>query len=635
MLTLHETLDRRRYARLGQQVCHLDEQMRQLPDQALPERYVELRRRRRKGAELTELVPEMFALVREACRRAIGIHQWEVQVRAAVALSEGRVVEMQTGEGKTFVAPLAAALYALDQRGVHVVTANDYLAGRDARVLAPAYNMLGLKVGCVLADTQGRERASAYLQDITYTTVPQLGFDFLRQFFQQSPDTLRKYDMWQYLKSEIDGSTRESRCLRGRYYAILDEVDSILVDYARKPLSLSVEAESQRPLDVYQKARQYVLDVLQEEQDYKLDKVRMTAELTDKGKKHVTALQQDYGYLHQMDSDWEERLEEALSAEHLLKKGVDYVVQGPNVWLVDQTSGRLMIGQRMGGDLHQALECKEGVPVQPRQRVAKKITVQSLIRPYEHLAGMTGTAWEARSEFSGVYGMKTVRFEPRLPERTDFRPDVVFPDSEARWEAVVEDIVREHARGQPILLGSRSVDSSQHLSDMLKARGVPHEVLNAVNHAREAEIIALAGQKGSVTVSTNMAGRGVEITLGEGVPELGGLHVIGAERHTLDRVDRQLSGRTGRRGQPGSVQFYASLDDDVFQVLPDGTRQRLKRRYSRSDGQPIPAGKLDGLIRHSQRKFSKHFAQMRRVLLIRDLAQEEGDKILFGKDSGL
>ena len=609
MDSLYEVLQRRCCWENVGRINRLESRVLDLPDGELRERALELRRRRRKGAELSELVPEMFALVREACRRAIGIHPWEVQVQAAIALSEGRVVEMQTGEGKTFVAPLAAALYALDQRGVHVVTANDYLAGRDARVLAPAYNMLGLKVGCVLADTQGRERASAYLQDITYTTVPQLGFDFLRQFFQQSPDTLRKYDMWQYLKSEIDGSTRESRCLRGRYYAILDEVDSILVDYARKPLSLSVEAESQRPLDVYQKARQYVLDVLQEEQDY--------------------------GYLHQMDSDWEERLEEALSAEHLLKKGVDYVVQGPNVWLVDQTSGRLMIGQRMGGDLHQALECKEGVPVQPRQRVAKKITVQSLIRPYEHLAGMTGTAWEARSEFSGVYGMKTVRFEPRLPERTDFRPDVVFPDSEARWEAVVEDIVREHARGQPILLGSRSVDSSQHLSDMLKARGVPHEVLNAVNHAREAEIIALAGQKGSVTVSTNMAGRGVEITLGEGVPELGGLHVIGAERHTLDRVDRQLSGRTGRRGQPGSVQFYASLDDDVFQVLPEGTRQRLKRRYSRGDGQPIPAGKLDGLIRHSQRKFSKHFAQMRRVLLIRDLAQEEGDKILFGKDSGL
>ena len=633
MTLLLENINRRRYANFTEQVKGLGEQMEKLPDQGIPERYLELRRRRRKGAELSDLLPETYALVREASRRTINIHQWDVQVQAACALAEGRVLEMQTGEGKTFVAPLAACLYALDQRGVHVLTANDYLAGRDTKILQPVYNLLGLRAGCVLADTQGKERAAAYTADVTYTTVVQLGFDFLRQYFQQAPDTLRRYDIWQYLRSEIDGSTRENRCLRGRYYAIMDEVDSILIDYARRPLSLSIEAENQRPVEVYERARQFAREMLEAERDYTLDKVRTKVELTEKGKQHITTLQREYGYLHLMDSEWQERLEEALIAEHLLNKGVDYVVQGTNIWLVDQTSGRLMIGQRMGGELHQAVEMKEGVPILPRQRVAKKITVQSLIRPYEHLAGMTGTAWEARHEFKNVYNMKTVRFTPRITERTEFRSDQIFASDEARWEAVARHVSEEHAKGKPILVGSRSVEASQHLSEVLQEQGIAHEVLNAVNHAREAEIIALAGEKGHVTVSTNMAGRGVEIKLGEGVPELGGLHVIGGERHTLRRVDRQLAGRTGRRGQPGSVQFYASLDDDVFAVFSERFRARLKRKFSRADSQPIPPGKLMSVIEDGQRKFAKHFAQMRRALLVRDLAQEEGDKILFGQEN--
>jgi len=633
MMALLESLDRRRYVRIAEQVCRLDEQTRSLADEALPERYLEMRRRRRKGAELLDLLPEMFALVREACRRAIDIHPWDNQIRAATALAAGRVVEMHTGEGKTFVAPMAACLYALDQQGVHILTANDYLAGRDAKLLEPAYRLLGLRVGCVLADTPAQERMRQYTTDITYTTVVQLGFDFLRQYFQQAPDTLRRLDIWQYLKSEIDGSTREARCLRGRYYAILDEVDSILIDYARKPLSLSTEAENQRPAEVYQRAQQFAREVLVAERDYTVDQVRKSAELTEKGKRHVREIQQEYGYLHLMDSEWEERLEEALTAEHMLQKGVDYVVQAPNVWLVDQTSGRLMIGQRMGGELHQALEFKEDVPVKPRQKVAKKITVQSLIRPYHHLAGMTGTAWEARTEFSSVYSMRTIRFAPRLIDHTEFRPDLIYANAEARWEAVADQIVKAHDSGQPVLVGTRSVDASENISAMLQERGLEHEVLNAVNHAREAEIIALAGQKGSVTVATNMAGRGVEIKLGEDVPELGGMHVIGTERHTLRRVDRQLAGRTGRRGQPGSVQFYSSLEDDVFRVFPDGLQARIKRRFADADSEPIPAAKIAGLIQDGQRQFAKHFARMRRMLLVRDLAQEEGDKILFGQEN--
>jgi len=607
--------------------------MRVLADEEFPERFLELRRRRRKGAELAELLPEMCALVREASRRAIGVRQYDVQVAAAIGLSQGRVIEMNTGEGKTFVAPMVACLYALDQRGVHVLTANDYLAGRDARILEPVYAMLGLRVGMVLADTPGRDRARAYGADVTYTTVPQLGFDFLRQYFEQAPDTLRKYDMWQYLRSEIDGGTREKRCLRGRYFAILDEVDSILIDYARSPLSISVEAETQRSPEVYSVARLFATSELTETADYTLDRVRRSIELTDKGKRKISRLQDDYGYLHLMDAEWEERVTEALRAELLMRRGEHYVVQEQKVLLVDQTSGRLLIGQRLGGEAHQALEAKEGLPVRPRQTVAKKITIQALMRPYENLAGMTGTAWEARREFSSVYGMPTVRFAPRLPLRRAQRPDRYYAEADARWRAVVEDIAREHAAGRPVLVGTRSVEKSQRLSEMLTASGVPHEVLNAVDHAREAEIIAQAGQKGSVTVATNMAGRGVEIKLGAGVAELGGMHVVGTERHILLRVDRQLAGRCGRRGQPGSVQFFGTLEDDVFEVLPERRRRALRRRYGGKGAEAIRPGSLQKVVAKAQGMFAARFAQVRRALLVRDLAQEEADKILFGQEN--
>ena len=612
-------------------VNDIEPEMRALTDEEIRERYIGLRKRRRKGEALEDLMPETFALTREATRRAIGIRQYDVQVRVATALAEGSVAELKTGEGKTFAAPLAAALFALDRQGVHVLTANDYLAERDRETLEPAYEMLGLNCASVLADTPGEERARAFSADITYTTVVQLGFGFLQQYFQQDPDTLRRHDMWQYLRSEIDGSTRESRCLRGRYCAILDEVDSILIDYARQPLSLSVQAEIQRPPELYPAVRNFALENLQHPDDFELDKVRRTVELKDSGKSKLQSLRENYAYFHLMEAEWEERVEEALKAEHLFEQGTHYVLRKGQVVLVDQTSGRLKIGQRLGGELHQALEAKEGVEIRPRQQVAKKITIQALIRPYDHLAGMTGTAWEANREFSSVYSMNTVRFSPRLPDQTERREDQVYLNPDARWNAVAHQIEEEHAAGRPVLVGTRTVEASQHLSDILTEHDINHEVLNAVNHKKEAEIIAEAGQKGKVTVATNMAGRGAEIKLGEGVEELGGLHVIGTERHTLHRLDRQLAGRTGRRGQPGSVQFYACVKDDVFEAVPERTRESLENRYS-SNGQMVPSGKARKLIRNAQEKFSDEFARVRKSLLVRDMAQEEGDKILFGQD---
>ncbi len=632
MTPLVETLRHAHYRRQTEQVIKAEPEVKALRDEEIAQRMIGLRQRRRKGAELTDLLPEVYALVREACRRAIGIRQYDIQVEAAAGLAGGCVIEMNTGEGKTFVAPMAAALYGLDQRGVHVLTANDYLAGRDTRILKPVYEMLGLTVDVVLADTPARERGRAYEADVTYTTVHQLGFDFLRQYFQQAADTLRQQDMWQYIHSDIDGSNREKRCLRGRYFAILDEVDSILIDYARSPLSISVQADVQRPPEAYLVARRFARESLQEKTDYKLDLVRRTAELTDRGKKRVGELQKEYGYLHLMDAEWEERLEEALSADHLFNRGEHYVVQGGLVVLVDQTSGRLMIGQRLGGELHQAVEQKEGVPIQPRQTVAKKITIQSLMRPYEHLAGMTGTAWEERKEFRGVYGMKTLRFEPRLPLRRHLRPDRFSADAEARWEAVAEDIAAEHARGRPVLVGTRSVEKSEELSRMLKARNVDHQLLNGVNHAHEAEIIAEAGDRGVVTVAARMAGRGVEIKLGDGVEELGGMHVVSTERDVLSRVDRQLAGRCGRRGHPGTVQYFVSADDDVFQVLPEGRRKRMKRRCEKLGSGAQSSDSLAHAVQSAQSIFAHRFAQIRRALLVRDLAQEETQRILFGQD---
>ncbi|MFW6457393.1 MAG: hypothetical protein ACOC0A_03785, partial [Planctomycetota bacterium] len=347
---LDEFFSHRRYDRLLRRVNQREEDMRKLDEEDFPRHYLQLRRRRREGSDFDDLMPDVFALVREASRRTIGIRQYDNQVRAAAALAEGKAVEMKTGEGKTFVAPLAAGLYALDGEGVHVLTSNDYLAGRDQKKLAPIYSILGLSSSCVVADTPAAERVEAYTTDITYTTVTQLGFDFLRQYFQQDPEQLRAHNMWQYLHSEIDGSTRESRCLGGRYYAIMDEIDSILIDYARRPLSLSVQADIQRPIEMYAVVRQFVLDTFERGRDFTVKEVEEDIELTDAGTEHIATLEEQYAHFHLMPSEWEDRVEEALKAEYLYEKGSDYVIQDNKIILVDQTSGRLKIGQQLGGE---------------------------------------------------------------------------------------------------------------------------------------------------------------------------------------------------------------------------------------------------------------------------------------------
>ena len=364
---------RRRYYRLTQQINALEERCRALPDEGIAERVAELRLRRRRGASLLNIRAELFALTREACRRAIGIRQYDVQIAAGLALSEEHVIQMNTGEGKTFVAPFAAALYALEGRGVHVLTANDYLVERDAKLLGPAYEMMGFRVGHVLCDTDLPERRKAYRADITYATVTELGHDFLREYLALAPQNLRQTDMWQYVRSEIDGRDREQRCLRGRHFAIIDETDSVLVDYARQPISISQVAEHQRDPEVYRACREFALQEMQEKTDYTLDLARRTLELTEKGEAKVSQAMRTYGYVAMLESDWKERLTEALMAEHLHRRGTDYVVQQGQVVLVDAISGRLMLGRRMGNELHQALEAKERVEVRPRQQRVKTV----------------------------------------------------------------------------------------------------------------------------------------------------------------------------------------------------------------------------------------------------------------------
>lgn len=621
-----------RYAGAAGRINALEPSVRELSDQQLPERVLALKRRLRGGAELSRLRDEMFALVREATGRKLGIRQFDVQVAAAVALCDQQVVQMDTGEGKTFVAPLAACLYALDGRGVHVLTANDYLVERDARMLAPVYNLLGFSVGYVLCDTPQQERRRAYQADVTYATVTQIAYDFLRDYMQQAPDAIRRRNIWQYLHSEISGLDREERCLRGRYFAIIDEVDSVLIDYARQPVSIAEPAEQQRDTELYTICRRFALESLTNHGDFTLDRVRHTAELSEKAKTRVSQLGERYGYMHMTQSDWEDRILEAIVAEHLFDRGKDYVVRGGEVQLVDQISGRLMLGQRLGGELHQALEAKEGASVRPRQSVVKKITVQSLIRSYEHLAGMTATAWEAGKEFHSVYDMKTVRFAPRLPLRLERLSDVFFCSAQDRMGAVADEVADSHKKGRPVLVGTWSVDESRSLSELLRARGVPHSVLNAVDHSSEAQIIAQAGQTGRVTVATSMAGRGVEIPLGEDVEQLGGLCVIGAGRSQLTRLDKQLAGRCGRRGKPGTARFYLSLEDDTFKPLTEKALARLRRRFRAAGSKPFASRKLSRLVGKCQGQFRRGYAAVRVQLLARDLAVEKTEQVLFGQD---
>ena len=626
-----DRLKRRRHLAAVATVRQLAKEMESLSDRDLRDRVHELKMRRHGGTELDGLLPTMFALVREAARRALDMVHYDVQLIGGMGLHERRVVEMETGEGKTLVAPLAACLFALAGRGVHVLTANDYLAARDAEWMGPLYELLGFRVAPVLCDTAPAQRDQAYQADVTYTTVRQLGFEFLRQCSAVERASLDGSGTWTYLASRLDGRDVADRCLRGRHFAILDEADSVLIDFARSPVTITEHAERQRPAEVYQIARRFALTQMSLGDDFTVDEGRRRLELTDKGKEGTHAIGDAHSQLDLMADEWEERVREALVAERLMTCGREYVVQDGRVEMIDEVTGRLMLGQRLGEEFHQALETKEGVPVQPRQTASKTITVQDLLRPYQHLAGMTGTAWAARAEFRKIYDLTVLRLPPRQLLRRTRRPDRMFRHAEARWDAVTEDICKAHSTGQPILVGTRTVKASEDLSERLQSRGVPHEVLNATRHAEEAAVIAKAGEKGHVTIATNMAGRGVEIPLGEGTAELGGLYVLGTERHEVARLDDQLAGRAGRRGEPGAIQFYASLEDDILKILPERRLKRLQRRYDKAQGNALLPQRVAARFDDAQRRIERHFAEIRQALLKRQEHTQKTRELLYGK----
>lgn len=530
----------KRLDRMATKVESLADQMAALSDEELQAKTPEFRDRIAKGESLDDLLYEAFAVVREAAKRVLGLFPYHVQIMGGIVLYDGNIPEMKTGEGKTLTATMPVYLNALSGKGVHVVTVNEYLSQRDAEAMGELYEFLGLTVGVNMNSKTPEEKREAYACDITYSTNNELGFDYLRDNMVVSKDEMVQ---------------------RPLNYAIVDEVDSILIDEARTPLIISGAAEKSTAL--YIRTDKFVKK-LKEEVDYTIDIQSKTIGLTEEG---INKAEQVFHLDNLYDVDntaLTHHIDQALRANYIMIRDIDYVVQDGKVMIVDQFTGRIMDGRRYSDGLHQAIEAKEGVKIEDETKTMANITFQNYFRMYHKLAGMTGTAKTEEEEFREIYNMQVIQIPTNKPIARDDRDDLLYPTLHAKFKAVVEDIKERHLKGQPVLVGTVAVETSELLSNMLNKERIPHEVLNAKNHFKEAEIIMNAGQPGAVTIATNMAGRGTDIKLGPGVEELGGLAVIGTERHESRRIDNQLRGRAGRQGDPGVSQFYLSLEDDLM-----------------------------------------------------------------------
>lgn len=519
--------------------AHADE-MAKLSDEELQERTPEFKKRYQNGESLDDLLPEAFAVAREAAKRVLGLYPYHVQILGGIVLHQGNIAEMKTGEGKTLTATMPVYLNALSGKGVHVVTVNEYLSERDATEMGELYNWLGLTVGLNSANKSPEEKRAAYNADITYSTNSELGFDYLR-------DNMVVY--------------KEDMVQRPLNYVIVDEVDSILIDEARTPLIISGQATGTTSL--YVRTDRFA-KTLKKDDDYKIDLESKTVSLTEKG---IQKAEKYFGLTNLFDPDntaLNHHLDNALRANYIMLRDKDYVVQNGEVLIVDQFTGRVMEGRRYSDGLHQAIEAKEHVKIEEETKTMANITYQNFFRMYHKLAGMTGTAKTEEEEFREIYNMQVITVPTNKPVIRDDKPDLLYPTLKSKFNAVADDIERRHKKGQPVLVGTVAVETSEYLSSLLDKRKISHSVLNAKNHAKEAEIVRNAGQKGAVTIATNMAGRGTDIKLGPGVRELGGLAVIGTERHESRRIDNQLRGRSGRQGDPGLSQFYLSLEDDLM-----------------------------------------------------------------------
>ncbi len=577
---------------IAEKVNALEPAMQGLADDALPAKIAELRTRHlEKGISLHDLLPETFALVREAARRTLKERPFDVQVMGGVALHEGNIAEMKTGEGKTLVATMPVVLNALPGQGVHVVTVNEYLAQRDALWMGVIYRALGLTVGATLHGQTAEQKRAAYAADITYGTNNEFGFDYLRDNMAYDP------------------RERAQRALR---YAIVDEVDSILIDEARTPLIISAPDEESTKLYA-QFAR--LVPRLEREKHYAVDEKQRAVTLTDEGITRVEELLGKKDLYGTGEVRMIHQLEQALRAHILYKRDVDYVVKEGEVLIVDSFTGRLMPGRRYSEGLHQAIEAKESVRVQAESRTLATITFQNYFRLYEKLAGMTGTAWTSREEFQKVYDLDVVVIPTNKRMIRADLPDRVYPNEEAKFRAVAREIKERNAKGQPVLVGTIAIEKSERLSALLQREGVTHEVLNAKHHEREAQIIAQAGQRAAVTISTNMAGRGTDIKLGPEVTDVGGLFVLGTERHEARRIDNQLRGRSGRQGDQGASQFFISLEDDVMRIFGSDRMKSILQRLNVPEDEPIESGMVSKAVEAAQAKVEGFYFDTRKHVL--------------------
>lgn len=610
----------KKFEKLATKVESLADEYEKLSDEQLQAKTPEFRKRLEKGETLDDLLPEAFATAREGAKRVLGLYPFRVQIIGGIALHYGNIAEMMTGEGKTLTATLPVYLNALTGKGVHVVTVNEYLSNRDESEMGQLYKWLGLTVGLNLNSMSADEKRDAYNCDVTYSTNSELGFDYLR-------DNMVVY--------------KDQMVQRPLNYAIIDEVDSILIDEARTPLIISGQAEQAN--SEYIRADRFVKTLTEDKSDddadddedhgdYKIDWPTKTINLTNQGIKKAC---EHFGLKNLYDIDNQvlvHHIDQALRANYIMLKDIDYVVQNGEVMIVDSFTGRVMEGRRYSDGLHQAIEAKEGVKIQEESKTQATITYQNFFRMYKKLAGMTGTAKTEEEEFREIYNMEVITIPTNRPIARKDLPDILYPTLDSKFEAVVKEIKERHAKGQPVLVGTVAIESSERLSKMLDQAGIPHAVLNAKNHAKEAEIIMNAGQRGAVTIATNMAGRGTDIKLGPGVKELGGLAVIGTERHESRRIDNQLRGRSGRQGDPGVTRFYLSLEDDLMKRFGgDRVKLFLDRISDNDDDKVIESRMITKQVESAQKRVEGNNYDTRKQTLQYDDVMRTQREIIYGE----
>ncbi|CAG9621445.1 preprotein translocase subunit SecA [Sutcliffiella rhizosphaerae] len=595
----------KRLEKLADQIDSLNGDVAKLTDDQLREKTVEFRSRYQKGEKLDDMLVEAFAVVREASKRVLGLYPYKVQLMGGVSLHEGNISEMKTGEGKTLTSTMPVYLNAITGKGVHVVTVNEYLASRDATEMGQLYEFLGLTVGLNLNGLTREEKIEAYKADITYGTNNEFGFDYLR-------DNMVLY--------------KEQMVQRPLHYSVIDEVDSILIDEARTPLIISGSA--QKSAKLYIQANAFARTLTQDV-DFTYDVKTKGVQLTEDG---ITKAEKAFGIENLYDISnvaLNHHINQALKAHVTMHNDVDYVVQEGEVVIVDQFTGRLMKGRRYSDGLHQAIEAKEGLDIQNESMTLATITFQNYFRMYEKLAGMTGTAKTEEEEFRNIYNMNVIAIPTNQDIVRDDRADLIFKTIDGKFNAVADDIAERYKNGQPVLVGTVAIETSEVISKLLTKRGIKHNVLNAKNHAREADIILDAGQKGAVTIATNMAGRGTDIKLGEGVKEVGGLAVVGTERHESRRIDNQLRGRSGRQGDPGVTQFYLSMEDELMRRFGSDNMKTMMERLGMDDTQPIQSKMVSRAVESAQKRVEGNNFDARKQLLQYDDVLRQQREVIY------